>query len=183
MKKPLFLLISLFFISGCASMANERSLNDLPDNEFAVEIPDGWYKPKYEKRYLITKAQKATVLYVFIQQRPLDRSFMNTKKKLRKRMLPLESAGIIIDELASDRRIMNFKVLENAPAIIDGHAGFKILFTHKNKKGFKYQTLYYGFINDNSFFNLRYSAGMQDYYDKGIADFKRILGSFKLLAG
>jgi hypothetical protein len=164
-------------------MANERSLNDLPDNDFAIEIPDGWYKPKYEKRYLITKEEKATLLYVFIQQRPLDSAFKNTKKKLRRRMLPLESAGIIIDELASDRRIMNFKVLENDPAIIDGHAGFKILFTHKNKKGFKYKTLYYGFISGNSFFNLRYSAGVQDYYDKGIADFKRILGSFKLRAG
>jgi hypothetical protein len=180
MKRLLVLLIVLCLIAGCASSAYKRSLEDLPDYDFSVEIPDGWYRPKFEKRYLITKEDKATLLYVFIQQRPLDRSFKNTQKKLRMRMLPLESAGIIIDEMSSDRRIMNFKVLENAPAIIDGHAGFKILFTHKNKKGFKYKTLYYGFINGNSFYNLRYSAGMPDYYDKGIEDFKGILGSFKL---
>jgi len=170
MKKIVFLLISFSLIFGCASAANKRSLKGLPDYDFSVEIPQGWYKPKNETRYLITKEQKAVLLYVFIQQRSLDRSFNNTKKKLRKQMLPLESAGIIIDELASDRRIMNFNVLENSPAV-----------THKNKKGFKYQTLYYGFTSGNSFFNLRYSAGMQDYYNKGIADFKSILNSFKLV--
>jgi hypothetical protein len=120
---------------------------------------------------------------VFIQQRPIDRPYRNTKKKLNKGMLPQEAAGVIIDEIASDRRIYNFTVIENVPAIIDGHAGFKILFTHKNKKGFKYKTLYYGFISGNSFFNLRYSAGMQDYYDKGIADFIRIFGSFQVRMG
>ena len=183
MNKLIIPIISLCLIAGCVSAAYKRSLKDLPEHDFSVEIPDGWYKPKYEKRYLITKEEKATLLYVFIQQRPLDRSFKNTKKKLKKRMLPLESAGIILDELASDRRIMNFKVLQNTPAMIDGHAGFKILFTHRNKKGFKYKTLYYGFISGNSFYNLRYSAGIPDYFDKGIPDFKQILSSFKLHKG
>jgi hypothetical protein len=183
MKKILLLFISLGLIFGCASAANKRSLKGLPDGGISVDIPQGWYKPKYEKRYLITKWGKATLGYVFIQQRPIDRPFNHTKKKLRKRMLPLESAGIIMDEISSDRKIMNFKVLENTPALLDGHAGFKILFTYKNKKGFAYKTLYYGFISGNSFFNLRYSAGMQDYYDNGIADFKQMLTSFKLVKG
>ena len=182
MKKLLLLLISLALIFGCASAANKRSLKDLPKSDFSVEIPAGWWKPQYVNKYLITK-DGPFLQYVLIQQRPIDRSFKNTKKKLRKRMLPLESAGIIIDEIASDRKIMNFKVLENTPAVIDGHAGFKILFTYKNKKGFAYKTLYYGFISGNSFFNLRYSAGMQDYYDNGIADFKQMLTSFKLVKG
>ncbi len=182
MKKLLLLLMSLGLIFGCASAANKRSLKDLPKSDFSVEIPAGWWKPQYVNKYLITK-DGPFLQYVLIQQRPIDRPFNHTKKKLRKRMLPLESAGIIIDEIASDRNIMNFKVLENTPALIDGHAGFKILFTYKNKRGFAYKTLYYGFISGNSFFNLRYSAGMQDYYDNGIADFKQMLTSFKLVKG
>lgn len=98
-------------------------------------------------------------------------------------MLPLESARIIIDEIASDRNITNFKVIENTPAIINGHAGFKILFTYKDKKGSMFKTLYYGFISDNTFFNLRYNAAMRHYYDKDIADFQQILDSFKLFEG
>ena len=98
-------------------------------------------------------------------------------------MLPLESARVIIDELESDRYIMNFKVVENAPAFIGGHSGFKIVFTYENKKGAEFKTLYYGFINGDSFFNMRYNAVTRHYYDKDIADFKQMLSSFKLDRG
>jgi hypothetical protein len=95
-------------------------------------------------------------------------------------MLPQEAAGVIIDEIASDRRIYNFNVIENAPAIIDGREGFKILFTYKDKRGSTFKTLYYGFISGESFFNLRYNAAMRYYFEKDIADFEHILSSFKV---
>ena len=74
-------------------------------------------------------------------------------------------------------------LIENAPAVIDGHAGFKILFTYQDKKGSEFKTLYYGFINGDSFFNLRYNAATRHYFEKDIADFKQILNSFKLVRG
>jgi hypothetical protein len=180
MKKLLFLLISLFCISGCASVANERSLDDLPDHDFAVEVPTGWWKPKHINKYLITK-DGAFLQYVLIQQRPIKRPYRNTQRKLNKGMLPQEAAGVIIDEIALDRRILNFKVIENAPAVVDGHQGFKILFTYKDKNGSPFKTLYYGFINGDSFYNIRYNAAMRHYFEKDIAAFEQILGSFKLV--
>ncbi len=131
-------------------------------------------------KYLITK-DGAFLQYVLIQQRPIDLPYSHTKKKLNKGMLPQEAAGIIIDEIASDRRIFNFNVIENAPAIIDGHEGFKILFTYKDKNGSTFKTLYYGFISGDSFFNLRYNAAMRHYFEKDIADFEQILSSFKVV--
>ena len=182
MKKLVVILVAIGLIIGCASSAYKRSLKDLPDHDFSVNIPDGWWKPQSTNKYLITK-DGAHLQYVRIQQRPIDRPFRHTQKKMRPRMLPLESARVIIDELASDRYIMNFKVVENAPAIIGGHSGFKIVFTYENKKGAAFRTLYYGFINGDSFFNLRYNAVIRHYYDKDIADFKQILNSFKLDRG
>lgn len=173
------LFISLLFFSGCASIANERSLKDLPDYDFSVEIPKGWWKPEHVNHYLITK-DGAFFQYVLIQQRPIDRPFRHTKKKLRQKMLPQEAAGIIIDEIASDRHIMNFRVVENVPAVIDGYNGFKILFTYKSKKGSSYKTLYYGFIDGNSFYNLRYNAAIEQYFEKDIPTFKQIFNSFKI---
>ena len=96
-------------------------------------------------------------------------------------MLPQEAAGIIVDEIASDRRISNFNVIENAPAVIDGHEAFKILFTYKDKSGSTFKTLYYGFISGDSFFNLRYNAAMRHYFEKDITDFEHILSSFKVV--
>lgn len=180
MKKIIALLISLFLITGCASVAQERSLKNLPDNAFSVEIPEGWWKPNHINKYLITK-DGAFLQYVLIQQRPIDLPYRHTKKKLNQGMLPQEAAGIIIDEIASDRRILNFDVIENAPAVIDGYAGFKILFIYKDRKGSAFKTLYYGFISGDSFFNLRYNAAMRHYFEKDIADFEQILSSFRVV--
>ena len=182
MKKLLLLFIAVCLIGGCASAAYKRSLDDLPKHDFTVEIPDGWWKPQHINRYIITK-DGAFKQYVLIQQRPIDRPFKKTQKKLRKGMLPLESAKIVTDEIAADRNILNFNILENTPATIDGHAGFKILFSYRDPKGSEYKTLYYGFISGNSFFNLRYNAAARQYYDKDFADFKSILYSFKLVKG
>ena len=182
MKKLLPLFIAVCLICGCASAAYKSSLEGLPKGDFSVEIPSGWWKPQYINKYLITKDGPFRQ-YVRIQQRPLDRPFTKTQRKLRKGMLPLESGKIVIDEIAADRNIMNFNVIENNPATIDGHAGFKILFSYRDKKGSEYKTLYYGFISGDSFFNMRYNAAARHYYDKDLADFKRILLSFKLVKG
>ena len=180
MEKIPILLVSLLLITGCASMAQKRSLQNLPDKEFSVEIPKGWWKPKHIDKYLITK-DGVFLQYVLIQQRPIDRPYRNTKKKLNRGMLPQEAAGVIIDEIASDRRIFNFNILENAPAIIDGREGFKILFTYQDKKGSTFKTLYYGFISGESFYNLRYNAVVRYYFEKDIAAFEQILSSFKVV--
>jgi hypothetical protein len=178
MKKLMPLLICMLFIFSCASAAQERSLKKLPDADFSVDIPDGWWKPEYTSKYLLTK-DGPYLQYVLIQQRPLNKPFRNTKKKIKMGMLPQEAAGIIIDELASDRYLMNFSVIENAPATVDGHAGFKILFVYKDKKESQFKTLYYGFISGNFFFNLRYSAAARHYFDKDIDDFEKIVSSFQ----
>ena len=95
-------------------------------------------------------------------------------------MLPQEVAGIILDELASDRYLANFSIIENSPAVIDGHDAFKILFSYTDKKGTEFKTLYYGFISGESFYNLRYCAETQHYFEKDLPTFKRIIVSFKL---
>jgi len=180
MKKLVSLLYCLIFIFSCVSGAQERSLKKLPDADFSVKIPHGWWKPGYTDKYLITK-DGPYLQYVLIQQRPLNKAFRYTKKTIRIEMLPQEAADIIIDELASDRYLLNFRVIENAPASVDGHAGFKILFSYKDKKGSQFKTLYYGFISGDSFYNLRYCAAMRHYFEKDIATFEQIHSSFQLI--
>jgi len=181
MKKFLPLLICLLFLFSCASAAQQSSLKELPDADFSVDIPDGWWKPEYTGKYLLTK-DGPYLQYVLIQKRPLNKAFRYTKKKIRRGMLPQEAAGIIIDELASDRYLMNLSVIENAPASVDGQAGFRILFTYTDKKKSQFKTLYYGFIKADSFYNLRYCAAARHYFEKDIAAFDQIINSFKLVS-
>lgn len=178
MKKLTLML--LVIVAGCASMAHDGGVYESSDYQFSVEIPDGWRKLDTEKYFLITK-DGPFLQYALIQQRPIDRPFKHTQKKLNKGMLPQEVADIIVDEIASDRNILSFQVIENAPAIIDGHEGFKILFTYSDKKGSTFKMLYYGFLNGDSFYNLRYNAAVRHYFEKDITAFEKILSSFKLI--
>jgi hypothetical protein len=107
--------------------------------------------------------------------------FRHTKKKMQKGMLPEEAAQIIIDEIASDENILNFNVLANSPAQIQGHGGFRILFAYNDKEGSRYKTLYFGFIKEDTFFNLRYTAAEQNYFDQDVGTFKEMLNSFHVV--
>lgn len=178
MKKLISILLVL--IAGCASTAGDGGLYESFEDRFSIEIPDGWRKVDTDKFLMITK-DGPFLQYALIQQRPIDHPFKHTKKILNKSMLPHEAAGIIVDEITSDREISNFTVIENTPTTIDGHAGFKIFFSYKDPKGSEFKMLYYGFINGDSFYNLRYNAATRHYFEKDIATFEKILGSFRLV--
>jgi hypothetical protein len=178
MKKLIFIL--LVFIAGCASTANDGGIFESSEHHFAVEIPAGWRKVDTDKYFMITK-DGPFLQYALIQKRSINHPFKHTKKILKKDMLPQEAASIVVDEIISDRKILNLRVIENAPATIDGHEGFRILFSYKDPKGSEFKMLYCGFIEGDSFYNLRYNAAMQDYFEKDIATFEKILSSFRLV--
>ncbi len=86
-----------------------------------------------------------------------------------------------MDEITSDQSVLNFEILENAPTRINGHDGFRVVFTYKNRDGLKLKTIYYGFLAGESFYNIRYTAVNRYYYEKDIRAFKKVLESFRLI--
>lgn len=95
-------------------------------------------------------------------------------------MLPQEAAEVILDEIISDQSLLTFEMIENVPAIIDQHDGFRIVFTYKNRDGLKFKTVYYGFLTNEKFYSIRYSAVMRYYFEKDIETFRKVLESFTL---
>ncbi len=168
------------FAASCLSCANSGSIYQPSSYSFTIKIPAGWRKID-NNRYLFVTKESPFLQYVMVQNRPISRSFRHTEKTLNTDMLPEEAAQIIVDEIASDKNILNFKVLNNTPAAIQGHDGFKILFTYNDKKGSKFRTLYYGFIKEDTFFNLRFNAADQVYFQKDVETFKRMLNSFQVI--
>ncbi len=178
MKK--FLLIFLLFITACAPwIKTGGSYESLPHN-FYVNIPQGWMMLDTD-RYLLISGDGPFLQYVLIQDRPIDRPFRNTKKKFNGLMLPQEAADVVMDEITSDQSVLNFEILENAPTRINGHDGFRVVFTYKNRDGLKLKTIYYGFLTGESFYNIRYTAVNRYYYEKDIRAFKKVLESFRLI--
>ena len=176
MMKKILLVIFVLFFSCAGGMQNGE-----PNYHFTVDIPEGWRKVDTNKFFLITK-DGAYLQYALIQQRPLHKSFKHTKKKLSRGMLPQEIAGVIIDEISSDKNILNFKLIENTPASIRGNEGFKIVFSYKDQDGTGLKTLYYGFIKDGLFYNLRYNAVKKHYFNRDLKTFEKFIASFRLVS-
>jgi hypothetical protein len=177
--KRAFWPILLLLAAGFMACAHSGGVPQPVSYGFTIEIPEGWRKID-NNQYLFLTKESPFLQYVMVQNRPVGRIFRHTKKKLQKQMLPEEAAQVIIDEIASDENILNFNVLVNGPAEIQGHGGFSILFTYDDKAGSKFKTLYYGFIQEDTFFNLRYTAAEQDYFQQDIGTFEQMLNSFQV---
>ncbi|UCF93305.1 MAG: hypothetical protein JSW39_03855 [Desulfobacterales bacterium] len=170
------LLIYLVLAMGSTSWAGNPSSTYY----FTAEVPEQWRKVDTDRFLLITK-DGVRKQYMLVQERPLVKPFKYTQKILTMGMRPQTAARIIIDEIAADKNISNFRVITNAPATIAGQAGFKIAFTYKDQKGSAFQTIYCGFIKGQTFYNLRYTAARGYYFEKDTATFERFLDGFKLI--
>ena len=178
MKK--ILLIGIFLIVACAPQLQAGGLNESSSYDFSVSIPQGWKQLNTDKYFLITK-DGPFLQYVLIQKRPIDKPFQHTRKKFDRGMLPQEAAEVIVNEITSDQSIMNVKIIENTPAIINSRDGFRVVFTFKNRDGEKFKTLYYGFMAGEYVYSIRYNAAHKHYFEKDIETFKNILNSFLLI--
>ena len=81
-----------------------------------------------------------------------------------------DAAGIIIAELEADKRILDLKVTEKSQATIKGNPGFKLMFTYRLSDGSSFNTLYYGFIKDDAFFNLRFNVAADREFGKDLSE-------------
>ena len=179
MKKHFWIILCLF-AAGFMACAHTGGMSKPASYSFSIDIPEGWRKID-NNRYLFVTKENPFLQYILVQNRPIGRSFRNTKKKIQMGMLPEEAAQIIIDELVSDQNLVNLKILANTPVTIKEYEGFKILYTYSDSNGQTYKTLYYGFIKEDTFFNLRFNAADQIYFERDINDFRRVLNSLQVI--
>ena len=119
--------------------------------------------------------------YILIQSRPLTQGFRYTRQRLTADMLPHEAAQLIIDSLKSDPLIRGFRLLASEPAIVAGEPAFKLTFTYRDKNDVEAQTIYYGVVLADMFFNVRYTAARRYYFAQELSTFSSVLSSLQFL--
>ena len=179
MKRFLLLPLLLFSITACAPWTRGRGLYESPKHTFTLDIPQKWMRLNSDE-YLLISRDGPFLQYVLVQERHIDRPFRHTKKRFRREMLPQEAAEIILDEISSDQSVFNFLVIENVPATIDRHEGFRIIFRYRNKDGLGFKTIYYGLIAGERFYSIRYNAAERYYFEKDLEAFEQVLNSFAI---
>jgi hypothetical protein len=180
MRKLVLLLSLLFTACGGGTWIKVEGLYESPSHNYSVVVPQGWKKLDTERYFLITK-DDPFLHYILIQERGIERPFKHTKKKLKHGMLSQEAAKVIIDEISSDQFVRDFEVLENIPVMIGPNEGFKLIFKYRTRSEQMHRTIYYGFVNNNFFYSIRYNASESKYAEKDKEVFETILNSFKVI--
>jgi hypothetical protein len=161
---------------GCASGGHSGS----PLCGYAVEPPQGWRPVDVPGVFMVTR-EGAFSQYILVQRRFVDKPFKHTQERFARNMVPEEAANVIVEEIRRDAKIMNFRLLECCPANVNGYDGFRIVFTYKEKEGLRFRTIFYGLLQGDWFYSLRYSAAEDRHSDEDMESFMRVLNSFKIL--
>jgi hypothetical protein len=178
--KKLAVLVMLIFLAGCASTWKQAGGRyESSSHNFVVEIPQGWMELN-STDYLLISKDGPFLQYMFAQRRQVDQPFQHSKMRMQKGMMPEEAAKVLLNEISSDQSLYGLEVTEQTQVEIDGHQGFKIQFSYENQTGPRIKTIYYGFLDGESFYNIRYSAAERYYFDKDLETFDKFVRNFRL---
>ena len=180
MKRYLLIIAVVVLITGCLPWARTGGLHVAPAQGISVDLPDGWMRLNTDDYLLVTR-DGVLLEYIMVERIHVEDELTHTKKKFRTGMLSQEQAGVITDNISSNQDVMNFKVISNKPAKIAGHKGFKVVFTYRDTNKLKYKSIYYGFMEGELFYGVRYDAPLRHYYKKHLKTFAKVLGSLKLV--
>jgi hypothetical protein len=168
-----FIVFCLVLLAGCAS-----NPSSCPQN-FSAQAPEKWHQVNTPDFYLLTKDGPYSQ-YILVQQRPIDKPFLHTSKKLFMGMAARDVAAVFLEEIANDEEVHNFHVMENQLTRINQHEAFRLVFTYEDKDSRQFKTFMYGFLDGNWFYSLRYNADSSFYCNQDIEEFNRFVQSFRV---
>jgi hypothetical protein len=172
-----WLAVVALMLSGCAGIW-ETAPHQLSAAQWSLTPPEGWMHLNTIESDMLSK-DGPYLEYILVQSRPLDQKFHFTRKKMNTKMLPHEAARLITDNIRSDTHIRQFRLLSSEPAMVGGHPGFKLAYTHQDQMGVEIKTVYYGVVLQDMFFNLRYSAARRHYFDCQLPAFDGVVQSLQ----
>jgi hypothetical protein len=176
-KKLIVLSFLLLALAACAPWT--RMGGPHSDETYTVSLPDGWMRLNAAPYLLITR-DGMLLQRIAVEKRPVDKELRNTKRRLKKEMLPQEAAQVIIDDVSSNPNALNFELIENRPAFVSGIAGFRVDLAYKSKDGLRIRSVTYGFMSGDQFYAISYTAARRHYFDKDLPTFEKVAESFRL---
>lgn len=177
MKRLLAVLAALSLIAGCGNWARTGGRLEMGGRE--VDLPDRWYRLK-NIDYLLLTRDGPPLQSVTVRRQYVDFPLLNTARTFAAGMLPAEVAETVLDDLSFDERIGHLEVLDNRPAAVTGLPGFRIELSYRDRQDLAYRAVIYGVLAGRWVHLLRYDAPQRYYFDRDLAAFESIAGSFMI---
>lgn len=177
----LLVITLILSIVGCAIWTRIEKTETVsgPDNAYSVELPEGWVRASIvQDRILITR-DGPRIQFIEIVNLAHDKAFPTLKKTSTGDMLPTEIAELYVAELKSQEGMGGLTVMENNPADIGGHPGFRLNLRFKTVRGLEYGRSVHGYADTSGVYLLSYQAPMLRYFNQGVTTFEQTVKTFK----
>jgi len=170
--------------TGCVQTPTRVDVarSEAPDKSYTVDLPVGWIKQvSYDNRKLFASRDGPLLEVIEVSRHPLKEAFPKTKHAASDSMLPAELAELEIAEIKTeDQYTAALNVMQNEPAEIGGHEGFRIRVSFKNARGLEIQRVTTGFADKAAYHQLAFQAPILYYFDTYYPEFEKTLASFQL---
>jgi hypothetical protein len=149
-----------------------------PSRRYTVELPRGWVRLG-EGDAVVASREGLFLQRIDVFQQAVGKPLGGTRKAVSATMLPQELSELVQDALASSQGIQGFTVVENAPAVLSGQPGFKLVVIYKDMDGLPMRSVLYGALFGQFLFELSYSAPERHYFDRDLPTFEQVLSTFR----
>jgi beta-barrel assembly-enhancing protease len=172
--------LATMFLSSCATWTIVGGKYEATGDGYEVELPTGWRRFMPYREGLSITRDGMELQSVRIVRLPFDKDPPNTKRKIAMGMLPQEVAEVVIDDLRSNRNIGNVEVVENAPVLVAGHSGFRVVYTYQTGANLRKKAVYYGVLIGQWYYFLSYQAPTRYFFERDLSVFEKIRSSLKI---
>jgi len=149
-------------------------------SRYTMQLPQGWKRLEGQD-WLLTSRDGPFLQSLSVRIIEVDKPIGNsTKKVLARGMLPQEAAEVIQDAIASSPGMQGMKLLENAPAELDGRPGFKLVLGFKDEDGLKMKAVVYGVLAGDALYQLTYRAPERYYFEHDLATVEQVRATFRI---
>ena len=180
MKRIAWLIAVLALASGCAPWTAVGGKYVESSENYEADLPNGWKKENLNRNFLRITKDGIGLQQIAVGRWSVDKDLPHTKRKFSPGMLPQEVADLVIDDFRSDNDRTDYEVVDNSPAKVGGHSGFKITYTYRTKAGLKKKGSYYGALLDKWYYYCMFDAPAMYYFSKDYETFEKVKESLRI---
>lgn len=142
------------------------------------------------ERIHVTQTDQAVMgafpLAAFSTKQWPTRTARSLKKRFTTGMSPADAAEVLLESRRNDPGIADFQVRKVVTRTVAGNQAFRVVFDFRLKKSAVdpsplYRSVYCGFMHDDWFYGISYTAAARYYFDRDAGTFEAFLESFRLM--
>lgn len=182
MRTKVLLLVSILLLAGCAGQWVRVQGQEVTHKGegYEAQLPADWVKIQLGDTLVVTR-DGPSLQKISLRSVPHVNAFEHLEKGANTEQLPSELAELYLADLRKEdqHQMPSLEILENGPATIAGHEGFRVRIEYRTADGVRYRLIGYGFTTAERFYSVSYNAPVLYYFDRDQDKLQQVVQSLK----